>query len=88
MVPARRLTNVVQDTVTGMLLAGVGNIDGRQKRNFFVVDGSTPRLRRACLIPCGRDDTGASGRGLTTRKDIAILLINHHVRTRASSCGD
>jgi hypothetical protein len=29
-----------QDTITGFLLAGVGNIDLRKKRNFLVVDSS------------------------------------------------
>jgi len=29
-----------EDTVTGMLLAGVGNVDARAKKNFFVVDSS------------------------------------------------
>ena len=32
----------VQDTVTGFLLAGVGNIDLRRKGNFLVVNESTP----------------------------------------------
>ncbi|KAK9764722.1 H(+)-transporting V1 sector ATPase subunit F [Basidiobolus ranarum] len=27
-----------EDTVTGLLLAGVGHIDSRQKSNFLVVD--------------------------------------------------
>ena len=29
-----------QDTITGFLLAGCGNIDLRKKANFLVVDGS------------------------------------------------
>lgn len=38
----RHLIGIIgdQDTVTGMLLAGAGNIDSRQKKNFFVVDSS------------------------------------------------
>ena len=31
----------VQDTVTGFLLAGVGNVDARRKTNFLIVDSST-----------------------------------------------
>ena len=30
----------VQDTITGFLLAGVGNVDLRRKSNFLVVDSS------------------------------------------------
>lgn len=29
-----------EDTITGFLLAGVGNVDLRKKRNYLVVDGS------------------------------------------------
>ena len=29
-----------QDTITGFLLAGVGNVDLRKKRNYLVVDAS------------------------------------------------
>lgn len=38
----RHLIGVIGDkeTVTGMLLAGIGNVDGRQRRNFFKVDNS------------------------------------------------
>lgn len=38
----RHLMGIIgdQDTVTGMLLAGAGNIDSRQKKNFFIVDSS------------------------------------------------
>ena len=32
---------VVQDTVTGFLLCGVGNVDTKKKTNYLVVDGST-----------------------------------------------
>lgn len=38
----RHLIGVIGDkeTVTGMLLAGIGNVDSRQRRNFFKVDNS------------------------------------------------
>lgn len=29
-----------QDSVTGLLLAGIGNVNQQQKRNFLVVDAS------------------------------------------------
>lgn len=31
---------LVQDTITGFLLAGVGNVDLRRKTNYLIVDGS------------------------------------------------
>ena len=31
---------LLQDTVTGFLLAGVGNVDLRRKTNYLVVDNS------------------------------------------------
>ncbi|KAJ3416472.1 hypothetical protein HDV05_001630 [Chytridiales sp. JEL 0842] len=56
------------DTVTGLLLAGVGHIDSKQKPNFFIVDNKTPlaTLEETFLE-------------FTRRKDIAIVLINQHV---------
>jgi V-type H+-transporting ATPase subunit F len=51
-----------------MLLAGVGNVDTRQKKNFFVVDSKT--------TPGAVEE---AFKDLTNRKDIAILLINQHV---------
>ena len=30
----------MQDSVTGLLLAGIGNVDAQQKKNFLIVDGS------------------------------------------------
>jgi hypothetical protein len=38
----------MQDTVTGFLLAGVGNSDIRKKTNFLVVDSSA-RFSAACI---------------------------------------
>ena len=32
----------MQDTITGFLLAGVGNVDMRKKKNFLIVDSSEP----------------------------------------------
>ncbi|KAI8618928.1 ATPase, V1 complex, subunit F [Chytriomyces sp. MP71] len=57
-----------EDTVTGLLLAGVGHIDSKQKSNFLVVDSKTTlsTLEDAFLE-------------FTKRKDIAIILINQHV---------
>ena len=35
-----------EETVVGMLLAGVGNVDGRKSSNFFVVDDASAWRRR------------------------------------------
>ena len=58
-----------EETVTGMLLAGVGNVDARRTSNFMVVDSSelpltttTPPNTHPHLCPSScarRDDTGA-----------------------------
>jgi V-type H+-transporting ATPase subunit F len=57
-----------EDTVTGMLLAGIGHMDAQQRSNFFIVDAKTTEeaLREAFLE-------------FKRRKDIAIILINQHV---------
>jgi len=57
-----------EDTVTGVLLAGVGHIDERQKKNFLIVDNKT----QVSVIE-------STFQEFTARKDIAILLINQHV---------
>ena len=47
-----------EETVVGMLLAGVGNVDGRKSSNFFVVDDASawrrPRAPRPACGPGGR----------------------------------
>ncbi|KAJ3062709.1 H(+)-transporting V1 sector ATPase subunit F [Podochytrium sp. JEL0797] len=57
-----------EDTVTGLLLAGVGHVDSKQKPNFLVVDAKTtlPTLEETFIE-------------FTKRKDIGIILINQHV---------
>ncbi|KAH9937431.1 vacuolar ATP synthase [Fomitopsis serialis] len=57
-----------EDTVTGMLLAGIGQVDQRQKRNFLVVDSKT----NVPVIETAFEE-------FTQRKDVAILLINQHI---------
>ncbi|KAG9307209.1 hypothetical protein G9A89_017037 [Geosiphon pyriformis] len=57
-----------EDSVTGLLLAGIGHINSEQKKNFLVVDAKTPvaKIEEIFLE-------------FTKRKDIAIILINQHV---------
>jgi len=58
-----------QDSITGLLLAGVGHINDKQEKNFLIVDSKT----QVSAIE-------AAFTSFTERKDIAILLINQHVR--------
>ncbi|GAA5843082.1 hypothetical protein JCM5353_000908 [Sporobolomyces roseus] len=57
-----------EDTITGLLLAGTGHIDGRGKKNFMVVDAKT-----------SVSTIESAFAEFTERNDIAILLINQHV---------
>ena len=59
-----------EDTVTGMLLAGVGNIDARKASNFVIVDSKTSP---------GQIEEAFTR--FTSRSDIAILLINQYIAT-------
>ncbi|EAT79851.1 hypothetical protein SNOG_12553 [Parastagonospora nodorum SN15] len=65
------LANNPQDTVTGMLLAGVGHVTPAPdaQKNFLVVDAKTENA----TIEAAFD------KFTTERKDIAILLINQHI---------
>nr|GEU42278.1 V-type proton ATPase subunit F [Tanacetum cinerariifolium] len=45
----------LQDTVTGFLLAGVGNVDLRMKSNYLIVDSREKCITFMCSIkPCVR----------------------------------
>jgi V-type H+-transporting ATPase subunit F len=35
---------MLKDSVTGLLLAGIGHVDNQQKKNFLIVDSSTSPL--------------------------------------------
>ncbi|KAG8809905.1 H(+)-transporting V1 sector ATPase subunit F [Serendipita sp. 399] len=71
--PERSVRNRVEgallkDSITGVLLAGIGQVGSNQKKNFVIVDAKTqPSTIEAAFHE------------LTNRKDIAILLINQHV---------
>ncbi|CAG8448140.1 6842_t:CDS:2 [Ambispora leptoticha] len=57
-----------EDSVTGLLLAGIGHVNSQQKKNFLVVDAKTPlsKIEETFLE-------------FTKRKDVAIILINQHI---------
>ncbi|KAF7978923.1 hypothetical protein HWV62_44460 [Athelia sp. TMB] len=57
-----------EDSITGLLLAGIGHVNEHQKKNFLVVDAKT----QVSTIEAAFQD-------FTERKDIAILLINQHI---------
>lgn len=57
-----------EDTVTGFLLAGVGNVDLRRKTNYLVVDAKTP-------VKTIED----AFKEFTNRDDIAIVLISQYI---------
>lgn len=58
-----------EDTITGMLLAGIGQVNEDSKKNFFAVDGKTTF----------EQIDQAFTEYVETRDDIAILLINQHI---------
>ncbi|BBN20059.1 V-type H+-transporting ATPase subunit F [Marchantia polymorpha subsp. ruderalis] len=57
-----------EDTVTGFLLAGVGNVDLRRKTNYLVVDTKT-------TIKAIED----AFKDFTNREDVAIVLISQYI---------
>ncbi|KAF2188657.1 vacuolar ATP synthase [Zopfia rhizophila CBS 207.26] len=63
-----------EDTVTGLLLAGIGHVTQPpdSQKNFLVVDVKTENA----TIEAAFDQF------TTERKDIAILLINQHIAER------
>ncbi|KAH7104284.1 ATPase, V1 complex, subunit F [Auriculariales sp. MPI-PUGE-AT-0066] len=66
----RQLIAVIgdEDSITGVLLAGVGHINDHQQKNFLIVDSKT----QVSAIE-------AAFTNFTERKDIAIVLINQHI---------
>ncbi|GAA0173065.1 hypothetical protein Leryth_000167 [Lithospermum erythrorhizon] len=57
-----------EDTVTGFLLAGVGNVDLRRKTNYLIVDAKTTSKQIEDAF-----------KEFTSREDIAIVLISQYV---------
>ncbi|KAG0467195.1 hypothetical protein HPP92_018775 [Vanilla planifolia] len=57
-----------EDTVTGFLLAGVGDVDVRRKTNYLVVDSKT-------TVKTIED----AFKEFTTKDDIAIVLISQYI---------
>jgi ATP synthase F subunit len=57
-----------EDTITGFLLAGVGDVDVRRRSNFLVVDSKT--TVRA---------VEAAFKDFTNREDVAIVLVSQPI---------
>ena len=57
-----------EDTVTGFLLTGIGQIESDNTSNFLIVREKTPI-----------EDIEKAFNHFTERDDIAILLINQHI---------
>ncbi|KAG0703145.1 ATPase, V1 complex, subunit F [Suillus ampliporus] len=57
-----------EDSITGLLLAGIGHINEHQRKNFLIVDSKTQI-----------SSIEAAFQEFTQRKDIAIVLINQHI---------
>ncbi|KAG1668467.1 hypothetical protein FOA52_005240 [Chlamydomonas sp. UWO 241] len=57
-----------EDTITGFLLSGVGNVDIRKKTNYLVVDSKTTTKQIEQAF-----------KEFVAREDIAILLISQNV---------
>ncbi|WFD07767.1 H(+)-transporting V1 sector ATPase subunit F [Malassezia vespertilionis] len=58
-----------EDSTTGFILAGIGDVDKKGNKNFFVVDNKVPvaAIEEAFVAYT------------TEREDIAIVLINQHI---------
>lgn len=57
-----------EDTITGFLLAGVGDVDLRKRSNFLVVDAKTTARQ-----------VEAAFRDFTAREDVAIVLVSQPI---------
>ncbi|PHH82232.1 hypothetical protein CDD82_6651 [Ophiocordyceps australis] len=61
-----------EDSVTGLLLAGIGHVTADGQKNFLVVDGKTDNATIESTFD----------RFIQERKDIGIVLINQHIGDR------
>jgi len=57
-----------EDTITGFLLAGIGNVDTKRHTNFLVVDSRTTK-----------QTIEDSFKGFIAREDIAVILISQYI---------
>ncbi|THH18090.1 hypothetical protein EW146_g2831 [Bondarzewia mesenterica] len=79
-----------EDTVTGLLLAGIGHVSQHQKKNFSSLtpvssrylnpyNGHVPEIFSSITKETQVSTIESAFQEFTERKDVAILLINQHV---------
>ena len=91
-VKSESFTSCSQDTITGFMLAGVGDVDSKKQTNYLTVTSSTsnairiPRLWATLLVAeTSVQQIEDAFTRFTKRKDVSIILINQHVRSRSPS---
>uniref|UniRef100_A0A0G4FJ77 V-type proton ATPase subunit F n=1 Tax=Chromera velia CCMP2878 TaxID=1169474 RepID=A0A0G4FJ77_9ALVE len=57
-----------EDTVTGFMLAGIGQRDGQGRTNFFVCDAKTRRV-----------DIEEAWKNFIERRDIGMIMISQYI---------
>merc|ERR1719473_2168950 len=57
-----------EDTVTGMVMAGIGHVDGQGRKNFMVVTSKTRR-----------NEIEEQFHSYTNRKDVGVVLITQTI---------
>eukprot|EP00695_Tsukubamonas_globosa_P003887 TRINITY_DN89_c0_g1_i4.p1 TRINITY_DN89_c0_g1~~TRINITY_DN89_c0_g1_i4.p1 ORF type:complete len:145 (+),score=71.22 TRINITY_DN89_c0_g1_i4:53-436(+) len=57
-----------EDTITGFLLTGMGDVDPRKSKNFFVVDSKT-----------SQSQIEEAFKRFTTRDDVGIVLVAQNI---------
>ena len=67
--PTGKISYIWQDSTTGFILAGIGDVNKEGEKNFFVVDNKTPTS----------DIEDTFFKFTKDRNDIAIVLINQHI---------
>lgn len=74
---------VLQDTCTGLLLGGIGQIDAKRNTNYFVVEKGVQRCCSSwfnlAYIDTSLEKVEEVFKGFLNRPDIAIIIINQHV---------
>jgi len=57
-----------EDTVTGFLLSGIGSVDAKRTKNFYVVTNKSTQT-----------EIEHAFKTITAREDTAVLLITQHI---------
>ncbi|KAL0289685.1 UNVERIFIED_CONTAM: V-type proton ATPase subunit F [Sesamum radiatum] len=68
-----------EDTITGFLLAGVGNVDLRRKTNYLIGTQVAAAYFKSSYLETTVKQIEDAFKEFTTREDIAIVLISQYV---------